>query len=196
MVATRRMGAVDSVQGDAMLNAAEAILRDEGYPALTSRRVAEHLGLTQRLVYYYFRTMDDLVLETFRRLAIRELQRLRSATSSNQPLHHIWSVCMNTSDARLISEFMALANRIEALRQEVINFIEESRKIQIAALKKVLPKGESTAGALPPEVIAFFGTSLALALTRESALGVRKAHSSVQKVIEQFLCGLEQYQNV
>ena len=48
-----------------MLDSAEDILREEGYGALTSRRVAERLGVKQRLVYYYFRTMDDLIAETF-----------------------------------------------------------------------------------------------------------------------------------
>ena len=54
-----------------MLDGAEVILRDEGYGALTSRRVAECINVKQRLVYYYFKTMDDLIVETFRRLSLR-----------------------------------------------------------------------------------------------------------------------------
>src|ERR1043166_1173025 len=58
-----------------MLDGAEGILRDEGYAALTSRAVAERCGVKQRLVYYYFQTMDELIVETFRRMAVRELER-------------------------------------------------------------------------------------------------------------------------
>lgn len=191
MASSRRMGSVDSEMGEAMLGATEAILREEGYAALTSRRVAEYLGVKQRLLYYYFRTMDDLVKETFRRLSVRELERLRAAIDSDRPLHEIWDVCINTSDARLISEFMALANRSEGVREEVIDFIESSRKIQVAALRKALKRSSSDGPDLPPEVIAFMGTSLALALNRESSLGIKLGHAAVNTTIRKFFASLE-----
>lgn len=174
-----------------MLNAAEEILREEGYAALTSRRVSEVLGVKQRLLYYYFRTMDDLLQETFKRLSIRELTRLREALASERPLHEVWDICINTSDARLISEYMALANRNEGVREEVIDFIDESRKIQIAALRKAMAKNGTLDQALPPEVIAFMGTSIALALNREASLGITKGHHATKKVIKEFFAGLE-----
>src|SRR3989442_11076547 len=95
----RRMGPPGSDNWHAMLDGAEAILRDEGHAALTSRRVAEQIGVKQRLVYYYFHTMDDLIVETFRRLSDRELNRLRAARESELPLRKIWDVCVHTTDA-------------------------------------------------------------------------------------------------
>jgi len=183
------MGSIDSAMGATMLKAAEDILRDEGYAALTSRRVSEYAGVKQRLVYYYFATMDDLIIESFRRLAVRELERLRTSISSNHPLHDIWDMCMNTADSRLVAEFMALANRNEGLRQEVIKFIEESRDIQISAIKKALASGGSKD--LKPVAIAFLGSSVALALNREAALGVTMGHQTVKRLIKQFCDGLE-----
>ncbi|MFV8816470.1 TetR/AcrR family transcriptional regulator [Haliea sp. E17] len=185
------MGPIDSEMGVGMLNAAEDILREEGYAALTSRRVAEYLGVKQRLVYYYFRTMDDLVLESFKRLAIREIGRLREALASDRPLHDVWDICINTSDARLISEFMALANRSEGVRAEVIAFIEESRKIQVSALRRAMARSGSLDKGLSPDVIAFMGTSLALALNREASLGVTRGHRAVKKTIREFFNQLE-----
>ena len=61
----RRMGAPGSTNWGMMLDAAEAILCEEGYGALSSRRVAEKAGFKQRLVYYYFRSMDELAVEMF-----------------------------------------------------------------------------------------------------------------------------------
>ena len=72
MTTARRMGPKGSPIWSSMLDAAEVILCEEGYGALTSRRVAERIGVKQRLVYYYFRTMDELIVETFRRLSSRE----------------------------------------------------------------------------------------------------------------------------
>lgn len=191
MASTRRMGSVTSAKAESMLDAAVEILREEGHAALTSRRVAEYLGVKQRLVYYYFRTMDDLILETFKRLAIRDLARLGNAVTSEHALHEIWEVCINSTDARLVTEFMALANRNDGLRQVVIAFIEESRNLQVAALKNALAKTRGTYSRWQPEVIAFVATSLALALNREAALGVRKCHGAVKKMIQAFFDDIE-----
>jgi len=186
MASTRRMGSVESEMAESMMEAAEAILKEEGYAALTSRRIADYLGVKQRLIYYYFQTMDDLVRESFKRLSVRELDRLKSAASSKRPLHEIWDVCINTSDARLVSEFMALANRNEGIREEVVNFIEESRKIQVRTLRKEMSKHASGQGLPKADVIAFLGTSLALALNRESSLGITQSHAAVKKMIDGF----------
>lgn len=189
-ISTRRMGPAGSAIWHAMLEGAEDILREEGYAELTSRRIAERIGVKQRLVYYYFQTMDDLIVETFRRLSTRELDRLRRALSSDRPLHEIWSVCLHTSDARMISEFMALANRIDSLRTEVIRFIKESRAIQVQALTSAL-KRRSKATPVPPVGLALLATSLALALNREAQLGVDDGHAEINALISDFFSEVE-----
>jgi len=186
----RRMGPAGSTNWHAMLDGAQDILREEGYAALTSRRIAERIGVKQRLVYYYFHTMDDLIVETFRRLSTRELERLRLALSSERPLHEIWNVSIHTTDARMISEFMALANRIEGLRKEVTHFIRESRAIQVEALSAAL-KRHSRKTHIPTVGLALLATSVALAINREAQLGVADGHAEMIAVIDEFLAGLE-----
>lgn len=181
----RRMGPAGSANWTAMLNAAEAILREEGYGALTSRRVAERIGVKQRLVYYYFPTMDNLIIETFRQLCVRELAAMSQALESERPLREVWNICIHTGDAPLISEFMALAHRIDGLQDEVILFVEKSRKLQIAALTKALGRPKRT-DQFQPAVIAMIATSLALALTREAELGISLGHRQTKAAIEQF----------
>jgi AcrR family transcriptional regulator len=184
------MGPAGSTNWHAMLDGAEDILREQGYGALTSRAVAERIGVKQRLVYYYFQTMEELTVATFRRLAERELERLRRARASARPLQEIWDICVHTSDARLISEFMALANRIGPLRDEVIAFIEDSREIQVSALREALQR-EPRASTLPAEALAIIATSVALALTREAQLGIRSGHPQMSQVIATFLSSAE-----
>jgi len=184
------MGPVGSDNWLAMLDGAEDVLREEGYAALTSRRIAERVGVKQRLVYYYFKTMDDLIVETFRRLSVRELERLRAATASEHPLREIWHVCIHTADARLISEFTALANRISALRAEVIKFIEESRRMQVAAITAALERSNAP-GSVPPVAAAIIATSVALSVTREAQLGTTTGHALVMDVIWRYLHDLE-----
>lgn len=186
----RRMGRPGSENWHAMLDGAERILREEGHAALTSRRVAEVIGVKQRLVYYYFRTMDDLTVELFRRLSERELARLREACAADLPVRELWDVCIHTTDARLTSEFMALANRNAELKKEVVFFIEESRRIQSDALTNLL-QASPEYQAFPPEALALLATSLALTVTREAPLGIALGHEQALALVDGFLAKLE-----
>jgi AcrR family transcriptional regulator len=179
----RRMGPVGSDNWLAMLDAAEATLLEEGYGALTSRRIAERVGVKQRLVYYYFQTMDELIVETFRRMSARELERMRDSLETELPLRELWDVCIHTTDSRITSEFMALAYRSESLRDEVIHFIEESRRIQAEAVQRALAKSGLDMP-LDAEGTALLATGVALAMTRERALGITMGHESLLRFIE------------
>jgi AcrR family transcriptional regulator len=191
MKPVRRLAPVDSATRTLMLEAAETVLREEGYAMLTSRRVAARVGVKQQLVFYYFRTMDELVVDAFRRLASRELERIEQLLRSERPLHEIWNICINTADARLIAEFTALAHRNEGLRKEVVDYIEAMRRIHVEALARASKNKQGGLAALPPVAISFLATSAALALNRESAIGASMGHAEIQVLIEQSLAALE-----
>lgn len=173
-----------------MLDASEEVLRDLGYGALTSRAVAERTGVKQRLVYYYFETMDELIVETFRRLKARELERMRGALSGQHSLREIWDVCVHTTDTRIVLEFMALANRIEALRLEVRDYIEVTREMHVTALTDAMRR-RGIAHDIAPAAAAIFATSAALTVHREAEIGVRTGHAEVMAVIDDYLARLD-----
>ena len=186
----RRMGPVGSVNWHAMLDAAEATLLEEGYGSLTSRRIAERVGVKQRLVYYYFQTMDELIVETFRRMAQRELERMQRTLDGAMPVRELWDVCIHTTDSRITSEFMALAYRNEELSREVVKFIEESRRIQAEAAARSIARSQ-VSSPLDADGLALLATGIALAMTRENALGVNKGHASLIAMVEAFLDRIE-----
>lgn len=188
--AGRRMGPEGSDNWHVMLDGAEAILREEGHAQLTSRSIADRIGVKQRLVYYYFRTMDDLVIALFHRMAEREMARLKAAASGERPLRAIWDISLHSTDARLISEFMALANRIEGLRREVLHFIEESRALEIAVLETALERTPRNVE-MDASALAVTITSLALLLSRERQLGVATGHDAVSASLSTLLNELE-----
>ncbi len=66
MTAPRRVGAEDSATRLALIQAATEIMLEEGYAAVTSRRVAAKAGVKPPLVHYYFPSMDDLFLAALR----------------------------------------------------------------------------------------------------------------------------------
>ena len=90
MASARRIGAPDAKNRGVLLDAAEQLMLDEGYAAVTSRRVAEKAGLKPQLVHYYFRTMDDLFLAMFRRRGDQGLSQQAAVLASPQPLWALW----------------------------------------------------------------------------------------------------------
>ncbi len=55
----------------ALLDAAERLLSESGYAAVTTRRVAETAGVKHGLVHYYFGSMEELLTQTLERFANR-----------------------------------------------------------------------------------------------------------------------------
>lgn len=183
MASNRRMGPRDSETSNALLDAAERVLRDEGYAAATSRRVAAEAGVKQQLVYYYFKTMDELLLATFKRRVERALTRLEQDIASDEPMQAIWKN-LSAADGKLSFEFVALANRHEGVRQEVARFMTESRRMEAAAIERQFKEKGIVPGPVSPSAAAFVMYSVALMLRREDATGITEGHADVMKLME------------
>lgn len=191
MTSVRRMGPETSASRTALLDATERVLRRDGYAALSSPRVAEEAGLKQQLVYYYFRTMDDLVLATFRRRTERALERLKAILESDRPLHALWSMSNDPANARLSVEFMAIANRNEALREEIVRYLKEARTMQQTALSHILAKARIDPALCPPIVASMLIGCIAQYLNRETSIGMEVGHPEMHAVVEHFIGLLE-----
>ena len=84
----RRFGLENSKTRTHLLDAAEQLMREEGYAAVTSRRVAAKAGLKPQLVHYYFRTMDDLfiALRGLFCLSVQNIPEAMEAVSDTSPV--------------------------------------------------------------------------------------------------------------
>src|SRR5688500_7197752 len=180
MKPARRMGPVDSETRMALLDATERVLRSEGYAAVSSRRIAQEAGLKQQLVYYYFHTMDELLLETFRRRTERALARLKAALESSHPLRVLWEMHSERPVARLSAEFMALANHHEGIRAEVARYLEQSRAIEAEALARLASMSDALPGKLSPAAISLAIGSISQTLAREHEMGVESGHDDIR----------------
>lgn len=179
MAVKRRMGPQNSASRDVIFDAVERVLQKEGYIALTARRVAEEAGFNHQTVYYYFQTMEELVLATFRRRSENGLKRMQAALASERPLHAIWEIYSDASNGRLNIEFNALAMLNEPLRLEIVEYLEGSRAMQEQALAPLLKGGglPDAVGALVPPMLVLFVANF---LDREAALGVTKGHAEME----------------
>src|ERR1700732_3785144 len=127
MPSGRRIGAPDAKNRGVLLDAAEQLMLEEGYAAVTSRRLADRAGLKPQLVHYYFRTMDDLFLAVFRRRAEQGLKSQARALESPQPLWALWRLGTDLATSRFTMEFAALANHRKSMRAEIAPYGERFR---------------------------------------------------------------------
>ena len=192
MTTTRRIGAETSKTRAVLLDAAETLMLEEGYAAVTSRRVAAAAGLKPQLVHYYFRTMDDLFLALFRRRAEQGLERQDRAFESEQPLWAVWELSRDPRGNALTMEFIALANHRKEIRAELAASAERYRSELRQGLEAVFERYGVRAGELPPLVCTVLLTSLSRVLVIEhETLGMTTGHAETLGFVEGLLRRLE-----
>ena len=186
----RRIGTTDSQSRTRLVDAAEQLLIEEGYAAVTSRRVAAKAGLKPQLVHYYFRTMDDLFVDVFRRRADANLERFEQAVRADGSLRSLWRLNADRDSAVFTVEFVALANHRKAVREVVAGYAERFRAAQLGALEAAL-RTHGLAERLPPVVAQLLMTGLAQVMALEQALGVTTGHDEAVAFVERTLADLE-----
>lgn len=190
-VSERRIGAENSKTRAILLDAAETLMLEDGYAAVTSRRLAAKAGLKRQLVHYYFRTMDDLYLELWRRYVDKNLIRQARALASPQPIRAMWEYSSDVTDTSLGIEFMALARHRKAIRTELGRTGEWFRSMQSGALSQLLEDYGLKETLESPQTLAVLITSVSRILVMESGLGIVGGHSQVRELVERWLTRLE-----
>jgi AcrR family transcriptional regulator len=180
----RRIGAPDAKNRALLLDATEQLMLDEGYAAVSSRRVAEKAGLKHQLVHYYFRTMDDLFLGVFRRRAEQGLRQQALALASPKPLWALWRFSTDTAGTALTMEFMGLANHRKVLKAEIALYAERFRAEAVASLKEIHRVDPAGLDAVVAMVLM---TSVSRVLVMEQALGMSAGHAETLELVESYL---------
>ncbi|HSY96541.1 MAG TPA: TetR/AcrR family transcriptional regulator, partial [Steroidobacteraceae bacterium] len=191
MTSARRIGAPDAKNRGLLLDAAEQLMLEEGYAAVTSRRLANRAGLKPQLVHYYFRTMEDLFVEVFRRRAEEALEVHARALQSPQPLWALWRFGTDPAFTRISMEFMALANHRKELRAEIAYYAERFRDEQRQAVTSALQRYGVSRQDMPPVVWTVLMTSLSRFLVLEQAVGISGGHAETLGLVESYLRRLE-----
>lgn len=186
----RRIGAEDSATRSLLVEAARNLMLEEGYAAVTSRRIAAKANLKPQLVHYYFRTMDELFLAMLEQGINHNVELLERALKSAQPLRELWD--FNTKQTRLVVEFAALANHRPAIRAELAANADRQRAMQVDALKGVIEAYGIDTKAFPPAAVVVLITAVSRILAmEETVMGLTRGHSEMLAVVERLLTQLE-----
>jgi AcrR family transcriptional regulator len=181
------MGAETSKTRSMLLDAAEEMMSENGYAAVTSRKLAAKAGLKPQLVHYYFRTMDDLFVALFQRVAEYLLRRQEELLQSDNPLRGLWEISSSPKGVVLSYEFVALANHRKAIRSEIAEFGERYRKNQAKILRSALEKNGVDTKAWPPSAVAAIFELVARGLMLEEALGMSGGHRELRKLVTRLI---------
>ena len=188
---TRRIGRKDSQTRAHLLDAAERLMLDEGYAAVTSRRVAAKAGLKPQLVHYYFRTMDELFIEVFRRRADENLTRFEQAIADDPSLGTLWRLNADWRGSAFTLEFAALANHRSDVRTEIARYAKRFRELQLDSLAAALDRAGVPTEQMPPIVALVIMTGIGQVIAIENGLGIHDGHDETMTYIEEAIDRLE-----
>ena len=163
---------------------------EEGYAAVTSRKIAAKARLPNA-IHYYFDTMDDLFIELFRRGADRSLAQQEKALRSPQPLRAFWDLLRDRKNGDLNTEFVALANHRKAIRSEIAESSRTFRRGQLAALARVLEAPRSSTAFRTPEAVVLLLSAVSRFLIMENAFDLDTGHEEVVEFVDQCITEIE-----
>lgn len=191
MASNRRKGLETSATRVMLLDAVEAVMLEKGYAAVTARSVADRAGLKYQLVFYYFQSMDDLLLAAYRRRIERVRERVERALASDRPLHAFWEVSSEPSDAALTMEYLALSNHNALIRAETVEFGEVLRRLVADRLPQQIGQATPDPTLFTPFAISATLANIGAILGLETTVGIAGGHAEIKAMVGWCLRHLE-----
>lgn len=183
----QRIGKEESATRDLILDTVETLMREEGYGAVTVRRVAAEAGLKHPLVHYYFPSTDDLFLALYRRTVEQVMKALDQTLTSDRPLHALWELSADARRKSLAIEFMALANHRKAMQKEIAYHHDRIRQKHVLAFSKLSATDAIDSANATPLGLAVLLVGVARMLMLEKSVGISMGHAEARALVENLL---------
>lgn len=167
-----------------ILDMTEKLMVDEGYAAVSSRRIAQELGLNSATIHYYYPTTDDVFIALHRRMTDRQLEGLEKVLSSEDPLQAFWDFQSGWTQTALGVEFVALANHRKAIRDTLAGSTDAAREIQSALLARAFGDLALDPAVMPPIALATILVAIGRLLANEERVGITRGHGETRAVVD------------
>lgn len=184
-------GADGTETRSAILDATIGIMREDGYAAVSSRRIAARAGLKSKLVHYYFRSMDELFLAVYKRIEDEHFAQLAKALATRKPLRALWQLNMDSTNTGMVLELNALASHRKVLRSEIARASERFRLLQAAMLQRTIDAAGAGTTQLPPMFLSVLALAISRLLAMDTVMGVSAGHEETLRWIEAFIDHIE-----
>src|SRR6476469_202575 len=192
-MAQRRPRAATEEKRKRILDAAEELMLQDGYAAVSSRSVAAAVGIQAPLVHYYFSTLDDLFVAVLQRRAGRNVERMAEVFDSPEPLLTWWREVSDPRGTALFVELLAAANHRPALKAEVGDMARRVRATQMERLSTLLGEYGIDADEVPPALFAAAMQGLAFGVVQDQAAGYDTHADDAAAAMERLLIRLEEH---
>lgn len=191
MASRRQVATPDAKTRIVILDAAELLMLEEGWAAVTSRRVAERANLGSQLVHYHFGTMDDLLRAVFQRQAEHGAKAHADALASDQPLWALWRMIYDAPFSKWTVEVLGLASHRPLLAAELRHYADTFRREQAEIFAAILRRYGVDEQRVPPMAVAFLLTVVPGVLFMETQLNITTGHTEIIEFVERCLREVE-----
>ena len=167
-----------------ILDTTEKLMVEEGYASVSSRRIAQELGLNAATVHYYYPATDDIFIDLHKRMTDRQMQQLNGVLSSDDPLAAFWKFQSGWTQTALGVEFLALSNHRKAIREVLAEATGAARDSQAELLQRAFGRLAVASEILPPVALATIMIATGRLLANEERVGISNGHNEVRAFID------------
>jgi AcrR family transcriptional regulator len=100
---------------EALLDAAERLLIEQGYASITTRNLAEQARVNHGLVHYYFGSMEEVMVQVLERFTARLIERQRAMYASDRPFLKKWRAAWAFQEEDLASGYSKIWLELQAM---------------------------------------------------------------------------------
>ena len=159
------------------------LMVEEGYAAVSTRRIAQELGLNAATVHYYYPATDDIFIALHKRMIDSRIAELDSVRVADNPLAAFWEHQSAWSQTALGVEFLALSNHRKAIRDTLSAATAKAREAQAAALARALEGGAALPETLSPAALTTILLAIGRLIANEERVGIAAGHEDVRRFI-------------
>lgn len=167
-----------------ILDAVERIMVEESHAAVTSRRIAQEIGINAATIHYYYPTTDDLFIALHRRMMDRQTIELEGVLASDDPLHALWAFQSNWDQSALGVEFLVLSTHRKAVGAVISDVTNDTRDAQARIFARALKNAGIDTELISPAALAVISIAVARTLANEERVGITRGHEDVRRFVD------------
>jgi AcrR family transcriptional regulator len=175
---------------EALLDAAERLLRDHGHAGITTRRLAQEAGVNHGLVHYYFGSNENLLVAALERFTDGLVARQRELYARDIPFVDKWRTAMrflvieDVAYEKIWMELQALSWNNVGIRERLARVNAEWRSVLTEAFEQ--PRRELGIE-MPLEAVVSLVVTFNLGIMVERLGGITTGHAELLDWIDRWL---------
>lgn len=181
-----------------LLDAAERLLIDVGYSAITTRLLGKEAGLNHGLVHYYYESMEEMLLAVLERFTARLIVRQRAMYAEDATFLVKWRKAMAFLEddlaagyPKILLELQAMAWNRPKMRRRLKAVLDEWRGVLTDAFSRAMNDYGIADGPITVEAMVVLVMTFNEGIMLERLSNVSQGHDALLQAIDRWLASLE-----